>query len=540
MRLVHEARERRSQGEQALASAELREALALWHGSPLVDLADEPFAEAEIARLDGLRVARSRSGWTRSLHWVSGRSSSASWRRWVRSIPIASGCAASSCSRSTEPDGKPTLSPCTRRRDGSSSTSSESSPSRALQRLERAILRHESGLDALLDVVDEVPEQAQSEPPEEASRVAHTQVQRRSRLGRPLLVFVCLVIAAGVVAVAVGRATKDHVAAGLDANAVGIIDPDGVDIKSVLTLDGRSNGLASDGDTVWIAGADGGTIRRIIGPDHRNDVWHVVASADGVDYGAESLWVTNSLTRSLVRLNPSTFGVVQRYPVGNGPRAVEVGEGAVWVANTIDGTVSRIGLDGTRSEPIPVGPGPLGAIAVGGGGVWVSSEGNSTVFRIDPRTAQVVKAITVGNGPSGIDYGEAAVWVANRDDGTVSRIDPATNIATTISVGDKPEAVAAGLGAVWVANSGDGTIARIDPKDPGAPPTRSHSGAALTGWSSPAASSGQPQSPRAATVGASPRRDATVGSGLHSPTTPLRRPRRLPAHRGRGRREARP
>src|SRR5262245_32171378 len=56
-RIVRRGRELREGGEPALASATLSQALALWHGSPLADLAHEPFAQAEIPRLDGLRLA---------------------------------------------------------------------------------------------------------------------------------------------------------------------------------------------------------------------------------------------------------------------------------------------------------------------------------------------------------------------------------------------------------------------------------------------------------------------------------------------------
>ncbi len=53
-RLVARARE----GKDAeLRAAQLREALALWRGPPLADLALEPFAQVEIARLEELRTA---------------------------------------------------------------------------------------------------------------------------------------------------------------------------------------------------------------------------------------------------------------------------------------------------------------------------------------------------------------------------------------------------------------------------------------------------------------------------------------------------
>src|SRR5213078_4252096 len=42
--------------ERLLDEARAREALALWRGDALADVADEPFAASEIRRLDELRV----------------------------------------------------------------------------------------------------------------------------------------------------------------------------------------------------------------------------------------------------------------------------------------------------------------------------------------------------------------------------------------------------------------------------------------------------------------------------------------------------
>ena len=52
-RLVDEARH----AEPAVAAQKLRESLAIWRGPPLADLAYEPFAQTEIARLEELRLA---------------------------------------------------------------------------------------------------------------------------------------------------------------------------------------------------------------------------------------------------------------------------------------------------------------------------------------------------------------------------------------------------------------------------------------------------------------------------------------------------
>jgi WD40 repeat protein/DNA-binding SARP family transcriptional activator len=55
--LVNTGRRALSDGEPALASSLLREALGLWRGPPLSDLAHEPFAAAEVRRLEERRLA---------------------------------------------------------------------------------------------------------------------------------------------------------------------------------------------------------------------------------------------------------------------------------------------------------------------------------------------------------------------------------------------------------------------------------------------------------------------------------------------------
>ncbi len=70
----------RSSGGDA-RDARRREALALWRGPPLADLAYEPFAQGEIARLEELRLRRSSSGSRPSWRSAATPSSSASWRR---------------------------------------------------------------------------------------------------------------------------------------------------------------------------------------------------------------------------------------------------------------------------------------------------------------------------------------------------------------------------------------------------------------------------------------------------------------------------
>src|SRR5438552_582057 len=55
-RLLEEGKQALASGEEAAAARTLREALGLWHGGALADFAGDAFAQAEIARLEELRL----------------------------------------------------------------------------------------------------------------------------------------------------------------------------------------------------------------------------------------------------------------------------------------------------------------------------------------------------------------------------------------------------------------------------------------------------------------------------------------------------
>jgi YVTN family beta-propeller protein len=106
-----------------------------------------------------------------------------------------------------------------------------------------------------------------------------------------------------------------------------------------------------------------------------------------------------------------------------------------------------------------------GAAAVGNGAVWIGNFGDNSVTRIDPETNRVVATVTVGKYPFGLDVGEGSLWVTNAGSNTVSRIDSTTNaVIGTIAVGKRPAGIAVGGGFVWVANSKSKSVSRIDPK----------------------------------------------------------------------------
>ena len=181
---------------------------------------------------------------------------------------------------------------------------------------------------------------------------------------------------------------------------------------------------------------------------------------------------------SLVGLDAASGEVRSRTPLGSTPTAVTAGEGAVWVLDADDQTVSRvepgsqaIATFGIGSTPTDLAAG-AGALWVGSGGVRESAQSASSVTvglaRVDPATRTVRARVrlpaarTIGSNTveDHVAVEPDAVWTI-APDGALVRIEPRTNRVVARVRGLRAQAVGAGEGQVW-ALSGDGTIARID------------------------------------------------------------------------------
>jgi YVTN family beta-propeller protein len=205
------------------------------------------------------------------------------------------------------------------------------------------------------------------------------------------------------------------------------------------------------------------------------DALRVGSSPRGVAVGEGAVWVANLDDKTISRIDPRTHAV-RTFATTATPTGIAAGLGAVWVAHW-RGTVERIAPRYERpSDTIrALGPSavlrpitPFSAratVTVGSGAVWAAYF-NSTVVRIDPRDDKPHASGYAGAQPSGIAVSNEAVWVANFGANTVSRLDPNNlkpETSAPITVGKGPSAIAVGGGAVWVADRFSDFVSRIDP-----------------------------------------------------------------------------
>jgi peptide/nickel transport system substrate-binding protein len=437
-----------SAGREAPLNGDAREALALWRGPALADVADEPFAAAEIRRCEELWLQAKELAIDADL--AGGRHEDA-----LREVaPLAAeyplrehvqGQLMLALYRSGR---QAEALDAFRVARGRLVDEIGSEPGPELRRLHDAILHQDPALDA---------------PARQRSVAARMPPVRRTGR-RALLVAGGLLACVAIGAVAVRHWTAGQPVVAVEADSVARIDPATGAARAAYGVGHSPSAVAAGAGSVWVANALDQTVTRILrAHDDQAIVIPIGARPGALAFGEGSLWVAADDQR-VAQVNPATNRVVRRFDVGGQPSAIAVGFGSVWVAEPREGVVARIEIArGATTQRLPAGAGPT-ALAVGAGAVWVAAEQSGQLVRLDPRSGTATASTNVGNGPSSVAVGAGAVWVANRADGTISRVDPRRgSMAATYPIGGDPAALAVEGGKVWIADAATGAIARFNP-----------------------------------------------------------------------------
>ncbi|HYI74630.1 MAG TPA: BTAD domain-containing putative transcriptional regulator [Gaiellaceae bacterium] len=341
-------------------------------------------------------------------------------------------------------------------------------PSQGLRDLEAAILRQDDELAA-----PAMPETVQSGVADDAGHEAEAE----SPPGRPARRLVVAAVAVALVALAIAMAGllpgREPQSVAAPPNSVALIDADSNRVVDAVPVGIRPGPVAHGAGAVWVGNLEDPTLSRI-DPVEQEVVRNIPlpAAPDALAVGAGAVWVVNARLGTLYRVDPAFDRVTDAVRLGDRAitytgAGVDVGLGSVWAAFG-DSTLAR-------ADPVPpraagvgsAGTGPA-AVVVAFGSIWVANSGDATVQRFSPLTFEggAIRVLTVGSGPTGLAAGEGAIWVANTGDDYVTRIDAGdfgSNAVRPITVGDRPTNIAIGDGAVWVATAG-GSISRIDPE----------------------------------------------------------------------------
>jgi YVTN family beta-propeller protein len=182
--------------------------------------------------------------------------------------------------------------------------------------------------------------------------------------------------------------------------------------------------------------------------------------------GDGAIWVSNQFDGTVSRIDPGTYEVTETVSVGSRPGALLPSVGGVlnvvhpdavirevrlFDDNAVD-TVLDLGLDLEFGTPH----------AEGEGGFWITDAQAGELLRVGLSSGEVVARIPLGSAPGAVAAGEGAVWVSDADQAVVSRFDPVSNeVTATIPVG-AVGGITTGHGSVWVIGFEEGTVTRID------------------------------------------------------------------------------
>jgi DNA-binding SARP family transcriptional activator/ABC-type branched-subunit amino acid transport system substrate-binding protein/DNA-binding beta-propeller fold protein YncE len=467
-RALADGRRALQRGAPDAAGQLLRDALALWRGTPLSDVSYEPFAQAEIARLEALRLAAIEERVEADLALGRHAEVVVELDGLVAAHPLRErlrGQLMLALYRSDrQADALAVF------REGRTLLDEDLGlePGPALRQLETAILAHDPAIAA--------PRRA---PP--PRREAEAEAARR---GPRALVVAGAVLVAGAVGgaalIIAGRDPPARAAGPVSFSAVAALAPDGRTLAAV-PLPGVST-LAVGGGLVWVGDEDSRTVsaidartRRIV----RTVATGLFPTALAADAG--SVWVFDDARRRLARIDARYGGVrgrlrLERRPTTSSdrfehdPASVAVGGGAVWIT---DGTSRLVRVDAKRTvETGSVDTGRrLNGVAADARAVWAISGQRAEVLRIDPRALRVTARVQVVDQPGlsspvpvSIAVGGDHVWVLNRNTATVTKIDAqARGVVGSIpvDVDRAPVDIAADRRGAWIAN-GDGTVTQID------------------------------------------------------------------------------
>jgi len=438
------------------AAAFLRDALALWRGAPLADVSDEPFAQAEIARLNELRAGVIEDQIDADLALGRHENVVSELEALTAAHPLRERprqqlmIALYRCGRQAEALAVYRSA----RRVLMQELGIEPGP--GLKRIERAIL----GQDASL----QLPAR-----PSEPSPIARTGEKRplpaalthRTRLLSAVGTVLALALALLVGGSQGSRGSGTPVSAGPDT--VGVIDGSRDILSKVVTGAARPGGTAYGAGATWVTDTANNRLLQVDQAGQVVDRIPVGRGPAGVVVAAGEAWVANQLDGTISEVNPAAGTAVATIDVGNGPDAIAYGHQSVWVANVTDGTLSRIEPgSGHVLATIPLSGTPAG-LAAGERGIWVTSADTGQLLLVDPHANRVSRVFPVGGSPGGVTVGAGSIWVSDPG-GAVTRVDPATGEVHKVSIGGSPAGIAFAGGAVWVGNGQDGSVARIDPQ----------------------------------------------------------------------------
>jgi DNA-binding SARP family transcriptional activator len=426
-------RGRGAAGEYEAAAELLREALALWRGPTLAGLLLESHGRDEVAQLDELRLTALMDRIDCDLALGRHEDVLGELHVLVGEHPLRERLRAQLMLALYRADRQAEALDAYQQARDVLVGELGIEPSAALQRLQQAILSHDSSLETPSGTaavngavpVPAAPPHPRSAEPDEAS----LRPPRHLRRWKPALAILLILAASGAAAaiLSTSSAQTPHVV----ANSLVRIDPHSGEIVSVVRVGHEPGSIAITPSAIWTANSGDRTVSRYDLRTHSVQSHGAIGSYpyDIVADDAGNVWVSDRAS-SITRL--------------------VTGPGA-----TMRGSKLQV-LHSSTIYPSASG---AGSLALGGGCLWVIAgpltlPHDNTVSVVNLATEQPVRTLRLRGDTTAIAFVDGAAWVSTNDGGDgllyAIRADAPLPRPHRIELGDSTFGVAVGDGHLWI------------------------------------------------------------------------------------------
>jgi DNA-binding beta-propeller fold protein YncE len=236
--------------------------------------------------------------------------------------------------------------------------------------------------------------------------------------------------------------------------------------SSTFQVPGRPSGLVAAGGQVWIAGPTAGAVWVLDGETGKmaGSALAIGGSPAQVALDTRYAWIADTQRGWLVRAPRRGSETLRKIQSGPGVADVVVAAGAVWTANSADGTVRVFDPATQRRRAIRAGARPI-AMAADGRHV-VAADAAGTLIRLDARSQDPVgPPVLLGGAPIDVALAGDRAWIVDAGSGTVRGVDVISGRrGRSERVCRVPVAVAADVTALYVLCRGDRMLVRLDPR----------------------------------------------------------------------------
>jgi DNA-binding SARP family transcriptional activator len=432
--LLATARERTSAGELEAAAELLREALALWRGPTLSGLLLESYGREEIAQLDELRLTALMDRIDCDLALGRHEQVLGELHVLVEEHPLRERLRAQQMLALYRADRQADALDAYQQARHNLIDDLGIEPSRSLQRLQQAILRHDPalGVPTGTATIDGLVRTATGSPASPATDSGNGARRRRFRSRRWQLALAALVILAAAASVAATLATSSGATPHVVSNSLVRLDPQNGKIVSVTPVGVEPGPIAVTPSAIWTVNLGARTVSRYDLRTHSVDPkggfpirpYGIVADHDG------NVWVS------------SEASIITRIARGSGGTSA----GPLYFSHT---KVIRLPRPGA------------GSLALGGGYLWVivgplTYPGDNRITQVSLSSGELVRSWQLKGDTVSISFGGGAAWVGTNYAGVglLNVIRPGAQRPESVRLGNGgltvPLAISVGEGGVWV------------------------------------------------------------------------------------------